>query len=177
MSYLSRLKRIDNDGNFTHSPQPVLTEPPKAPFVSFGSSTEKAYATISAANSSQRIGAGDMATSWGWRLHFADRDPMTVLVVPHVTHAEILEQHPDALAAEPYNPTTRQPSRPMSADEEKAIRAWLAQIEETDAATIAGVLHQCQHDANARNYFLRQSNEPESADRGDKFDSPPFSGH
>ena len=33
------------------------------------------------------------------------------------------------------------------------IRAWLALIEETDPATIAEVMGQCQRDADARDYF------------------------
>jgi hypothetical protein len=47
----------------------------------------------------------------------------------------------------------------MTADEESAIRAWLAHIEETDAAIIAIVLDQCGVDADARGYFLRQAAE------------------
>jgi hypothetical protein len=69
------------------------------------------------------------------------------------TYAEILEWYSDAIAAEPFEPTIRQPSAPMSADDEQAIRAWLALIEETDPATIAEVLSQCQRDADARGYF------------------------
>jgi hypothetical protein len=65
----------------------------------------------------------------------------------------MLERHPDAIAAEPFTPTIRQPSAPLTADEEMAIRAWLALIEETDATTIAEMIDRCQRDANARDYF------------------------
>ena len=34
------------------------------------------------------------------------------------------------------------------------VRAWLALIEETDPATIAEVMGKCQHDADARDFFL-----------------------
>ncbi|MHB9100123.1 MAG: hypothetical protein ACYC2E_01195 [Sulfuricella sp.] len=51
------------------------------------------------------------------------------------------------------------PTAPMTADEESAIRAWLAYIEETDAAIIAVVLDQCREDVAARGYFLRQASE------------------
>lgn len=51
------------------------------------------------------------------------------------------------------------PTAPMTADEESAIRAWLAHIEETDTAIIAIVLGQCRADAEARGYFLRQAGE------------------
>jgi hypothetical protein len=86
-------------------------------------------------------------------IHYIDRDPMDVACCPEATHADILERHPDAVAAEPYSPTTRQPSAPMSASEETAVRAWLALIEETDPATIAEVIGRCQQDADARDYF------------------------
>ena len=42
---------------------------------------------------------------------------------------------------------------PMAAEEEAAIRAWLALIEEIDPATIAEVIEQCQRDVDARDYF------------------------
>ena len=50
------------------------------------------------------------------------------------------------------NPKEGQPV-PLTAEEETAIRAWLALIEETDSATIAEVIGQCQRDADARDYF------------------------
>ena len=50
------------------------------------------------------------------------------------------------------NPIERQ-TVPMASGEEAAIRAWLAMIEETDPATIAEVIGQCQRDADARDYF------------------------
>ncbi len=45
----------------------------------------------------------------------------------------------------------------LTAKEETAIRAWLALIEETDPATIAEVIGQCQRDADARDYFSRRA--------------------
>lgn len=101
-----------------------------------------------------KVGAGDTATAsrW-WLINYPDRDPVEVACCPEATHAEILERHPDAVAAEPFTPVIRQPSAPLTASEETAIRAWLALIEETDPATIAEVLGQCQRDTDARDYF------------------------
>jgi len=101
-----------------------------------------------------KVGAGDTATAsrW-WLIHYPDRDPVEVACCPEATHAEILERHPDAIAAEPFTPTLRHPSAPMTAEAETVIRAWLALIEETDSATIAEVIGQCQRDADARDYF------------------------
>jgi hypothetical protein len=100
------------------------------------------------------VSPGDTATAsrW-WLIHYPDRDPVEVACCPDATHAEILEWHPDAVAAQPFIPTIRQPSSPMTASEEMAIRAWLALIEETDPATIAEVIGQCQRDADSRDYF------------------------
>jgi hypothetical protein len=48
---------------------------------------------------------------------------------------------------------------PPAKSEEMAIRAWMVLIEETDPATIAEVIDQCQRDADARNYFLKRARE------------------
>lgn len=103
-------------------------------------------------------GIGDTATAFRWWLiHYHDRDPLEVACCPEATHAEILEWYPDAVAAEPFTPSIRQPSAPMTFGEETAIRAWLALIEETDPATIAKVISQCLRDADARDYFIQQA--------------------
>lgn len=66
MSYLSRLKQLSGDQNFTHSPSDEPTKPPKAPFVSSGSTVQGAYENISAndpaADSPLKVGAGGTAT-------------------------------------------------------------------------------------------------------------------
>jgi hypothetical protein len=101
-----------------------------------------------------KVGVGDTATTsrW-WLIHYPDRDALEVTCYPDATHAEILERYPDAIAAEPFEPAIRQASAPLTAEEEMAIRAWLALIEETDPATIAEVIARCQRDADARDYF------------------------
>jgi hypothetical protein len=106
------------------------------------------------------VGADDTATAsrW-WRIHYPDREPVEVACCPEATHAEILERHPDAVAAEPFTPTIRQPAAPLTASEEAAIRAWLALIGETDPATIAAVIEQCRSDADARDYFTGRAAE------------------
>ena len=107
-----------------------------------------------------KVGAVDTASaSCWWLIHFVGLDPLECYFTDPATHAEILERHPDAVAAEPFTPTVRQPSAPMTAEEETAIRAWLALIEETDQATIAEVLEHCRRDADARDYFIGRSPE------------------
>jgi hypothetical protein len=126
-------------------------------------STVARIATVAVANPTSektappaKVGAGRTASTW-WLLHYPDRDPVEVACCPEATHADILERNPDAVAAEPFAPTIRQASAPLTAEDEIAIRAWLALIEETDPATIAEVIGQCQRDADAREYFTRRA--------------------
>jgi hypothetical protein len=101
-----------------------------------------------------KAGGGDPATaSYWWLIHYPDRHSVQVAYCPDVTHAEILAWHPNAVAAEPFTPAIRQPSAPLTAKEETAIRAWLALIEETDPVSVAEVVSKCQRDADARDYF------------------------
>lgn len=51
------------------------------------------------------------------------------------------------------------PAAAMTREEETAIRAWLAHIEEADVDIIAEVLNQCRADVDARAYFLRRAEE------------------
>jgi hypothetical protein len=41
---------------------------------------------------------------WRWRIHFSDRGPLEVTFSPEATLAEVVEQYPDATAAEPVQP-------------------------------------------------------------------------
>ena len=94
---------------------------------------------------------------WMWLIHFADREPLASTFSPEATHAEVLAQFPDAVAAEPAVNSTGDALPALTAEDETAIRVWLALIEETDPATIAEVIGQCQQDADARHYFTRRA--------------------
>lgn len=143
-----------------NKPVAVATAIP-ATFATLEGERGRTVATVAVAKSPQeqteppaKVSPGDTATaSNGCLIHYPDRDPVEVVCCPDATHAEILERHPDAVAAEPFTPTIRRPAAPLTAEEEKAIRAWLARIEEIDPATIAEVISQCQRDADGRDYF------------------------
>lgn len=140
--------------------------------------TVASVATVAVAKSPQgqaapptKVDAGDTATAFHlWLIHYRDRDPVKVACYPDTTHAEILERYPDAVAAELFTPTIRQPSAPLTASEETAIRAWLALIEETDPATIAEVIGQCRRDADARDYFTGRAADDLQKSRTDAAD-------
>jgi len=153
---LSALIRKRDTGNLATAIPAISATQPKRE-----AATVARIATVAVANPKDektappaKVGAGETTTaSRCWLIHYADRDPLPVTCIPEATHAEILERHPDTIAAEPFTSTIRQPSAPTTASEETAIRAWLALIEETDPATIAEVIGQCQRDADARDYF------------------------
>ncbi len=92
-----------------------------------------------------------------WKIHYSNRDPLTLACFPMSARAEVLRRFSDAVGAESFTPSRRPPTTLMTADEETAIRSWLALIEETDPATIAEVIGQCQRDADARDYFTRRA--------------------
>lgn len=113
------------------------------------------------------------ASRW-WLIHFPDRDPLEVSFSPPATHAEVLERYPDAVAAEPADNANKllrkaaavaglklapvgTPSTPLTVDEEAAVRAWLALIEENEAEIVAAVIEKCQRDSDARSYFLERA--------------------
>jgi len=49
------------------------------------------------------------------------------------------------------------PTAPMTAEQERAIRAWLALIGETDPASIRYLLEECQRDETERAHFLARA--------------------
>lgn len=108
-----------------------------------------------AENSHLPTSAAVTTSSRWWLIHYPDRDPVDMACSPEATHAEILERYPDALAAEPFTPTIRQPSAPLTTSEETAIRAWLAQINESDTEEIARVVSECRKDVVTRGYVLQ----------------------
>lgn len=153
---LSNLIRKRDTGSIATAIPAISATQPKGE-----AATVARIATVAVANPKEEktalpaiVGAGDTATAsrW-WLIHYPDRDPVEVACCPEATHADMLERHPDAVAEEPFTPIIRQPSAPLTAEEETAIRAWLALIEETDPATIAEVIDQCQRDVDARDYF------------------------
>ena len=132
-----------------------------------GGETVARIATVAVANSKDeravlpaRVSPGNTTTAsrW-WLIHFRDLEPVEMIVSPPATHAEILERHPDAVAAEPFAPIMRQPCAPMTADEEQAIRAWLASIGENDPTTINEVLADCRTNIESRDYFFRRAHD------------------
>jgi hypothetical protein len=104
------------------------------------------------------VGAGAATSRW-WRLRFADREPLEIACTPPATREEVLAGRPGATEAEPFTPTVRQPSAPLTPDEEKTIRRWLSAIGERDEATIAEVIDRCRRDAAARGCFLEMAKE------------------
>lgn len=106
-----------------------------------------------------RFATHTATTSRWWRIRYHGRDPVEVACCPEATHADLLEWHPVAIAAEPFEPSIRRPSVSMTDGEANVIRARLASIGETDQVTIDEVLEGCRNNSEARDYFLRRAGE------------------
>ena len=145
--FLTRLRQKNAEKN---TPSPNCINPVKdfTQFVQFAPSAKKDdFSEV------EKVRAGDPATAFRWLIHYVDREPLHVSCSPPATHAEILKRYPDAVAAEPFTPTIRQPSASLTAEEETAVRTWLALIEGSDPATTGEVIGQCQRDTETRDYF------------------------
>lgn len=94
-----------------------------------------------------------------WLITLPDGELLDVTCTPPATREELLRGHPEALSAEPYQPSLDPPEAPLSASQEARIRAWLASIGEEDEAAIEEVLEDCRTDAEARDYFLGRASE------------------
>ena len=156
MSLLSNLRKRQAERFATATPATLAT------LDGIKGRTVATVATVAVATSPQgqtakpaKVGAGDAAlTSHWWLLHYPDRNPVEVACCPEATQAEILEWDTGAIAADPFEPTVKPPTARITAEEEKAIRAWLELIEETDPAAITEVIEKCQRVADAREYFI-----------------------
>ena len=108
---LSALIQKRDTGNLATAIPAISATQPKG-----DAATVARIATVAVANpkeektaSPAKVGAGDTATAsrW-WLIHYPDRDPMEVACCLDATHADILERHPDAVAAEPFTRVGRE---------------------------------------------------------------------
>lgn len=60
-----------------------------------------------------------------WRIIYANRYPAEVSYCPPVTLAEILSWEPDAITAEPFEPTWLQRNGPSALFDETGMPSWL----------------------------------------------------
>jgi hypothetical protein len=85
---------------------------------------------------SQTMTGQDSLARW-WLIHYPDREPVEVVSYPPATHAEILERHIDAVAAEPINLATPEPARACSSCTHATGRSGCG---DPVAAGLAGVI-------------------------------------
>ena len=112
---LSALIRKRNTGNLATAIPAISATQPKR-----GAATVARIATVAVANPKDgqtappaKVSPGDTApASRWWLIRYPDRNPLEVACCPEATHAYILERHPDAVAAEPFTPTTSRPPAP-----------------------------------------------------------------
>ena len=125
---LSALIRKRDTGNLATAIPAIFATHPKGEAATVARIATVAVATPQEAKTAPKakVGAGDTATAsrW-WLIHYPDRYPVEVACCPEATHADILERHPDALAAEPFEPSTPEPERACSTCGHRPPR-WVA---------------------------------------------------
>lgn len=142
MSYLARLKRLDGDNHFTHTPETVPPKLTKLGCVSSVSSIQPLYVKYHGSNDDEKIRVETPSTATSHSLfHFADREPMEVAFTPAVSHATALACYPDAVAAEPQaERTQRTPTEPEAKENTAlalAVFAGDSDVDRNEALAVA----------------------------------------
>jgi hypothetical protein len=141
--------KVANDGRATERPLAGLAA------LALANSPDERTANLSYAACE-----GDTATaSRRWPIRDLQQPALEAACSPAVTDAGILVGRPGAVAAASFPPIWPQPIVLMTQEEETAIRAWLAHIDETDPATIAEVVDKCRADLDERKILLRWAKE------------------
>lgn len=94
MTLAALIRKKESIGFATATPATVAT------ITAEKARTVASVATVSVANPPDAITA--TASRW-WLIHYPDGAPVEVWTSPPATHVEILERHPKAIAAEPFN--------------------------------------------------------------------------
>jgi hypothetical protein len=99
--------------------------------------TVASVATVSVANPPETKTA--LASRW-WLVHFLDGAPVEVWTDPPATHAEILERHPDAIAAEPLHQDAPEPARACSTCSRASYRGACGKPVDAGLSGLDGVI-------------------------------------
>jgi hypothetical protein len=100
-----------------------------------------------------------------WLVTFPDLTPIELDCCPPATRAQILERHPRATGAEPYQTATRALGRPLTGGEAASVRAALDALGEDDSAIRGEILERCQGDAEALAFWVGRAPVAEPDDR------------
>lgn len=150
MSYLARLKQLENGEIFHNTPKPEPTKPTEPPFDGFVGSTSGANENIydgSATAITERSAEAFTPYRW-WLIHYPDGAPVEIWNDPPATHAEILERHPDAIAAEPLHQATPEPARACSTCSRATTRGACGEPVASGLSGLDGVI--CYHDQGGK---------------------------
>lgn len=115
--YLDALKKSENGGEPTLI---NLKNPPSPSILGFLGSPPPTFEINHAANDPL-----PGTRHFRWLIHFPDRDPVEHTFLPELTHAEVLEWHQDATAAEPIPERIRIKATP---EQEAELRALVASV-------------------------------------------------
>lgn len=95
MSLLSSLRKAREERLATATPAIAATQPQRKV-----AATVARISTVPLAHSNDEKSA-DGVTSWGWLLHFDDRESLEIYCHPDATRTSVLKRHPGAVSVEP----------------------------------------------------------------------------
>jgi len=102
MSYLDRLKQLDNGEIFHHTPKPEPTKPTEPPFDGFVGSIPGVNENIRGENQAVKTEqSAEAFTSYRWLVHFADRESVEIFTHPDADFARVMREYPDAISVVP----------------------------------------------------------------------------
>jgi len=115
MTLAALIRKSESGKVATAIPAISATQPREA------AATVARIATVAVANPTETETA--TASRW-WLLHYPDREPVEVASFPPAIHAEMLERHPGAIAAEPIHQAEMMAAltRPIPDDLERLIQ-------------------------------------------------------
>jgi len=110
---------LSNGGAAAATPTETMPQAHEAPAASMGQAHGLEHpepAPLAALQPWQGTQANTATTSAWWLLHHADREPTQLVSTPPATLAQILKQHPEAVAAEPFEWPHPEPALTLEAD-------------------------------------------------------------
>lgn len=97
--------------------------------------------TLDTPDTSQNVIAEDWVLFNAWLFHFIEREPLTVLFTPAVSHAGALACYPDAVAAEPQAERPQRTATKLEAEEitalVQAVFAVDSEVDRNEALAVA----------------------------------------
>jgi len=146
---LSRLEARPVVTSVTSRPAPAVTRKP-APALACTSVT-------SVTSESNNAGAQAAEPAyWAWLVRYPNGAAFRCHFTPEQTRSQVQAARPQAVSVEPLPDEPTAQAMPLHSKDDRAVRNWLAHINETDPELIEEFMDRCRRDSEALLYTLRE---------------------